>query len=124
MNSFKRHTLIPIPPNLPAVDDVTTNWSLCCLCREGKQEPFTDPSKNPRADLNAGYMSLSFSLEQFSELGAAPIPQCLNLSRFDEGGGIIQTLITNSKAVYHKNCKAKFNKSKLKVAIRSHQKRK
>ena len=123
MNSFKLHTLIPIPPNIPDVDHVTTNWLLCCLCQEGKQEPLIDPSKIPRAYLNAGYMPLSFSLEQSSELGAAPIPRCLNLSRFDEGGGIIQTLITN-KAVYHKNCRAQFNKSKLKVAIRSHQKRK
>ena len=73
--------------------------------------------------MNAGYISLSSSLEEFSELGAAPIPQCLNISCFDEGDGIVQTLVTN-KAVYHENCKAKFNKSNLEVAIRNHRKRK
>ena len=85
-------------------------------------------NKNPsltlaRVDFNAGCMSLSSSLDQFSELGVAPIPQYLNLSRFDEGDGIVQALITN-KAVYHKNCEAKFNKSKLKVAITNHHKQK
>ena len=84
----KRHSLVPIPPSLPCVDvavHTTTDWSLCCLCQEEKKEPLTDPSKNPRADVNVGYMSLSSSLQQFCELGTAPIPRCLNLSRFDEG---------------------------------------
>ena len=56
----KRHSLVPIPPSLPAVDvavHTTTDWSLCCLCQEEKKEPLTDPSKNPRADVNVGYMS-------------------------------------------------------------------
>ena len=117
MSKPRCHTQVPVPSALPSTSanadaPFTTNWALCCLCQEIKEEKLTVPYKNPRADVNAGYNTLTRNLHDFIELDAMPILQCKSLSHLDEGPGIAMTLREHG-AKYHKSCKDKVNACKL-----------
>ena len=85
-----------------------TNWKLCLICQEQKEEPLTCPSQSKRKDVGSGYRSLAESLIRFNELGQLPI----HLNRLDEGNGIEMTMVANN-AKYHQSCRLQYNNTKL-----------
>ena len=108
--SFK---LVDIESELPSpstnVQPVTiTDWKLCLICQELKEEPLTCPSQSKRKDVGSGYSSLAESLIRFNELGQLPI----HLARLDEGNGIEMAMVAND-AKYHQSCRLQYNKTKL-----------
>ena len=88
-----------------------TNWKLCLICQEQKEEPLTCPSQSKRKDIGSGYRSLAETLIRFNELGQLPI----HLKRLDEGNGIEMTMVAND-AKYHQSCRLQYNNTKLQRA--------
>ena len=106
--SFKLiDTAVPAP-STSSHQPTVTDWKLCLLCQEDKEEPLTFPSKSKRKDVGSGYSSLADNLIKFDELGYLP----LSLERLDEGNGIEMAMIANN-ARYHQSCKLKYNNTKL-----------
>ena len=68
-----------------------TNWELCIICQEAKEEDLTRPLQSRRKDLGSGYSSLAANLVKFSELGQHPAT--LQLERLDEGRGIETAMV-------------------------------
>ena len=67
-----------------------TDWKLCLICQEQKEESLTCPSQSKRKDVGSGYSSLAENLIRFHELGQLPI----NLERLDEGNGfMVHTMV-------------------------------
>ena len=85
-----------------------TNWKLCLICQEQKEELLTCPSQSKRKDVGSGYRSLA---ERFNELEQLPI----HLKRLDEGNGIEMTMVAND-AKYHQSCRLQYNNTKLQRA--------
>ena len=88
-----------------------TDWKLCLICQEQKEESLTCPSQSKRKDVGSGYSSLAENLIRFHELGQLPI----NLERLDEGNGIEMAMVANS-AKYHQSCRLQYNNTKLQRA--------
>ena len=92
-----------------------TDWKLCLICQEQKEEPLTCPSQSKRKDVGSGYSSLAENLIRFHELGQLPI----RLERLDEGNGIEMTMVAND-AKYHQSCRLQYNNTKLQRAKKEH----
>lgn len=91
-----------------------TNWSLCCICQEVKDDTIIDPSLNNTKGLFSGYQTLSTNLPEFHKINC--LPMTLDIKRLDDGNGIFLTL-QRHRAIYHKNkCFLKFANSKLEKA--------
>ena len=88
-----------------------TDWKLCLICQEQKEESLTCPSQSKRKDVGSGYSSLAENLIRFHELGQLPI----HLERLDEGNGIEMAMVANS-AKYHQSCRLQYNNTKLQRA--------
>ena len=96
-----------------------TDWKICCLCQTVTPESMQCPSEGKRTDVNVGqgYSTVATNLIRFNELQAMPMP--IEIRRLDEGKGIEATMLEHL-AKWHKFCKAKFTKSKLKRAKKKH----
>ena len=90
-----------------------TDWKICRLCQTVTPESMQCPSESKRTDVNVGqgYSTVAAHLIRFNELQAMPMP--IEIRRLDEGKGIEATMLEHL-VKWHKSCKAKFNKSKLK----------
>ena len=87
-----------------------TDWTKCCLCQEVKKEDLKSPQASPARRGTDGYMKLATNIPLFHSLNALPIK--LGPARFDEGGGIKETL-RQKKELYHESCRLLFNNTKL-----------
>ena len=87
-----------------------TNWSMCLICQEVKDEPLKCPSKSTRPTDGAGYKTMADNLHAFDKVSC--LPSSLKLSRLDEGEGIEATL-RHREAKWHDSCRLKFNSTKL-----------
>ena len=85
-----------------------TNWQLCVICQEDREEQLASPMQSKRNDLGSGYTSLAKNLVEFSQLGLLPLS--MQLDRLDEGCGI-KTAMSTHNAQYHESCRLKFNKT-------------
>ena len=92
-----------------------TDWTVCCLCRTVTPESMrcSYESKPTNVNVGQGYSTVATNLIRFNELQASPIP--IDIGRFDEGKNIEVTMLEHL-AKWHKSCRDKFNKSKLKRA--------
>ena len=70
-------------------------------------------SKPTNVNAGQGYSTVATNIIRFNELQALPI--LINIRRLAEGKGIEATMLEHL-AKWHKSCKGKFNKSKLKRA--------
>ena len=70
-------------------------------------------SEPTNVNVGQGYSTVATNIKRFNELQALPIP--IDIRRLDEGKGIEATMLEHL-AKWHKSCKGKFNKSKLKRA--------
>ena len=93
-----------------AVTREPIDWSLCALCQESSDKPLSCPAKSKRTDIGAGYQSLGDNLNSFLKLGKQPLP--IDISRLDEGDGIVSTL-TRNNAQWHPSCRLKCCGSRL-----------
>lgn len=89
-----------------------TVWAKCIFCQEVTSEPLTEPSRSTRSDVGIGYKTVANLLQRAEEKGYNPFALNLHLSRFDDGGGIEETLILN-RAVWHKSCRSKLSEYKI-----------
>lgn len=87
------------------------NWLWCCLCQINTSERNVSPK-------HEGYCSLDSDLRTLENLGAVP-STFVNIKHLDEGPGIAITLHSN-KAVYHKSCRNKCDKQKIKRVKQNH----
>lgn len=94
------------------MEDLTTNWDICCLCQEKSKEKLRYVS-NIRSDQIHHLNELAENIEHFHRLGALPIP--MNPKRLDNGTGIVNTFFDNN-ACYHLSCKLSLNNDKLERA--------
>jgi len=90
---------IPIWPNKPASNE--TDWTICILCQKTTDEALVTP-------MAASYISLAEHLLAFDEFDSLP----QHLHNINDGSGFQETLQRN-KAIFHKNCRNKFNQQKL-----------
>ena len=92
-----------------------TDWTVCCLCRIVTPESMqcSSESKPTNVNVSQGYSTVATKLIRFNELQALTLP--IDIRRLDEGKGIEATMLKHL-AKWHKSCKGKFNKSKLKRA--------
>ena len=90
-----------------------TDWKYCVLCQQVKEEHLVCPENVTKNVQGSGYETLSQNLIAFDELGC--VPMNINLSRLDDGTGILKTLMSH-KASWHKSCYNKFGKLKLQRA--------
>ena len=68
-------------------------------------------SKPTNVNVGQGYSTVATNIIRFNELQALPIP--IDIRRLDKG---FEATMLEHLAKWHKSCKGKFNKSKLKRA--------
>ena len=94
----------------------TTDWGLCVLCQEDTGETLQCPANSTNKETKGvGYKTMTEDLHQFREFDCMPYQ--IDLSRLDDGPGIESTMMSHH-AAWHKTCRARFNKIKLKRAVR------
>lgn len=91
----------------------TTDWNLCLICQEVKDEPLKCPSTCIRGRGGVAYKTMAENLQSFSDINC--LPSNLQLARLDEGEGIEATF-RQRDAKWHDSCRLKFNCTKLKRA--------
>ena len=96
-----------------------TDWELCAICQENKEEPLRCPADSKRLDVGTGYTTLAANIARFGAMKCLPIE--MDISRLDEGSGMKETFISR-KARWHKSCYILFNTTKLKRAEKRQQK--
>ena len=84
--------------NAPSFD-----WSKCILCQKSTKEALQCPADIKHADIvpGAGYHMLIANLLRFQQLNI--LPAKIDLSLFDEGSGIDDTLLKH-QGKWHKIC--------------------
>ena len=105
----KHYTLIDAftpAPKKPCI----TNWNLCVFCQENTKAALECPARSTKAPVGSGYKSLAEHLIQFQSLGHMPMN--IYIERLDDGDSIEATM-TRHQACWHKNCRLKFNQTKL-----------
>ena len=80
--------------------------------QEVTSEPLTEPTRSTRSDVGIGYKTVANLLQRAEEKCYNPFAINIDLSRFDNGGGIEETLISNT-AVWHKSCRSKLSEYKI-----------
>ena len=112
----KRFSLVQ--PSTSAVENdgaslvPATTWAKCIFCQEVTSEPLTEPTRSTRADVGICYKTVANLLQRAKEKGYNPFAINIDLSRFDNEGGIEETLISNT-AVWHKSCRSKLSEYKI-----------
>ena len=101
--------------NLLDTKSKKTDWNLCAICQENKNESLQCPADSKRqSDVGAGYKTLATNLVKFSDLGCLPVQ--IDLSRLDEGGKGIEETFRKNNARWHRSCYSCFNSTKVKRA--------
>ena len=97
-----------VDPVLPcsSTHHPTTDWSKCLFCQRDSEEVLRCPQKT-------GYSTIADLLLGFSNISC--LPRSLNLSRLDDGEGIVATL-NHHQAKWHDSCRLKYNKTELRRA--------
>ena len=87
--------------NAPSFD-----WSKCILCQKNTKEALQCPDIK-RSDIvpGAGYHTLTANLLRFRQLNILPAE--IDLSLFDEGSGIADTLL-KQRGKWHKSCRNRY----------------
>jgi hypothetical protein len=86
------------------------DYNLCILCQNVTNEKLTNPAANEEV---RGYNTLASNLALFHELGVVPFSLKLSLiARIDN----LEAIFKENRAVWHKSCYLKCNKTKLQRA--------
>ena len=111
----KQCKLVDVSKSTASRPQTPINWELCVLCQGETAELLQCPAVSKRQHSGAGYRSLANNLMEFSELGE--LAQHVDLTRLDEGEGIIAALISH-RAKWHKSCRLKYNNTKLQRVLK------
>ena len=111
--TMKGHALVnPALSSTPKQPKPTSaiNWLQCVLFQTETDETLQCPARYSKLPVGSGYTSLAENLNQFKDLGIAPMD--LDVEKLNEGIGIQETLMIHS-AKWHKTRNLKFNKQVL-----------
>lgn len=92
--------------SLPQVVD----WLKCIICQKETTEKTQCPANSKRNDSGSGYLTIERDLTSFHEAGELHL--AAHWENLNEGIGISQTF-ENHRAMWHKSCRDKFNKTKV-----------